>query len=77
MVVLTVPFYTLAGIGLGDLSRIGTESPPKARANCIMREKQEDQGAKSAVSFQSGASGGEGFACRKALRVVREAPGSE
>jgi hypothetical protein len=57
MVVLTVPFYTIVGIGLGDLSRIDTESPPKARANCIMHEKQEDQGVKSAVSFQSGASG--------------------
>jgi hypothetical protein len=29
MVVLTLPSYTLAGIGLGDLSWIGTESPPK------------------------------------------------
>jgi hypothetical protein len=41
-----------------------------------MHEKQEDQGAKSAVSFQSGASGGR-ICLPKGTTVVREDPGSE
>ena len=42
-----------------------------------MHEKQEDQGAKSAVSFQSGASGGRICLPKKGTTVVREDPGSE